>query len=460
MPYTCLCHLSYPMPAPSSQLTAHPPGSCTRVGDECDYSIRLNWDDRRSRVIDGPSEFVSRFVPKGPPSAGPLRFPSPSELLGEQGGGSRSMPGSPLPGQTSPHYVGGNGKRKTMTPPPGSGSGGFLSVNTLNVTSAPTGSLKSPRVTIQALSGPTSPDLTPPPLHPIDDGGVTTPSSQPPDTPGSTAASRPPRKKLKSSRAVAGGGPVDPSLQVVWQGTLLQPGETTAGTSSSTFGPAGSPMTTMATPAASSSLSLSLSSPGADEASGGGRPAGMAGGHHHSASTTSPDIGRLSVASPTASSSGFTVGGGSGLGIGSTASSDEQTTYYGVDMGQIDLDTGFNDDAKAISSPTLGRAQVFRVEEMAGPGMAVPAGVNSAAGLGDFVTRRQRQPSINSGGEDDYFLTEFGFGVQMAEAASSSGGYYDKPVPIRIPKSLEPLPAKYELTPETVRRRLANVECT
>lgn len=89
----------------------------------------------------------------------------------------------------------------------------------------------------------------------------------------------------------------------------------------------------------------------------------------------------------------------------------QTSTTWGVDRGFKDLDIGKNDDANAISgaSPTAMRSSL------------------------DLI--------INEDGE----LTpvEFGFGMQTNNiTAFEGGGYYDKPVPISIPRSLEPLPAK------------------
>jgi hypothetical protein len=87
----------------------------------------------------------------------------------------------------------------------------------------------------------------------------------------------------------------------------------------------------------------------------------------------------------------------------------QDTTTYGIDRGFKDLDIGKNDDANAItgSSPIVSRAHF----------------------------------DITSHGESLPF--EFGFGMETATSAFESGAsYYDKPVEIRIPRILEPLPPK------------------
>ena len=95
----------------------------------------------------------------------------------------------------------------------------------------------------------------------------------------------------------------------------------------------------------------------------------------------------------------------------------EPTSYYGVDRGFKDLDMGKNDDMNAItgSSPKLSRD------------------------LKDF---------LNDGtADDDDCATEFGFGVETNDLDYGPGGYYDKPVFIRIPRNLEPLPSKLRENP-------------
>lgn len=90
----------------------------------------------------------------------------------------------------------------------------------------------------------------------------------------------------------------------------------------------------------------------------------------------------------------------------------EPTSYYGVDRGFKDLDMGKNDDMNAItgSSPKLSRD------------------------VNDFF--------VDGTADDDDCATEFGFGVETNDLDYGPGGYYDKPVFIRIPRNLEPLPSK------------------
>ncbi|KAH8602690.1 fungal-specific transcription factor domain-containing protein [Bisporella sp. PMI_857] len=85
-----------------------------------------------------------------------------------------------------------------------------------------------------------------------------------------------------------------------------------------------------------------------------------------------------------------------------------QDTTYGVDRGFRDLDIGNNDDENAISgsSPTVSRDHLESKEgELFSP-------------------------------------IEFGFGTEVANNVFQNGTYYDNPVPICVPKVLEPLPSK------------------
>ena len=94
-------------------------------------------------------------------------------------------------------------------------------------------------------------------------------------------------------------------------------------------------------------------------------------------------------------------------------SSVERTTTYGFDTGAPDLDTAKNDDANAIMifSPPVSRENTLNGES--------------------------RRPSATEGD----FTEELGFGSRARDMAFEPGGYYAKPVPIKIPQALEPLPS-------------------
>lgn len=83
------------------------------------------------------------------------------------------------------------------------------------------------------------------------------------------------------------------------------------------------------------------------------------------------------------------------------------TTTWGVDRGFVDLDVPNNDDNNAISG-------------------ASPVALKSHLDM------------INDHGSPP----EFGFGMEISNTAFDSGNYYDKPVPINLPRVLEPLPKK------------------
>ncbi|KAH8815418.1 fungal-specific transcription factor domain-containing protein [Xylogone sp. PMI_703] len=104
----------------------------------------------------------------------------------------------------------------------------------------------------------------------------------------------------------------------------------------------------------------------------------------------------------------------------------QNTTTWGVDRGFKDLDIGKNDDTNAISgaSPTALRAHL------------------------DLI--------LDEDGE--FSPVEFGFGVQTTNTTTmfEGGGYYDKPVPISIPRALEPLPAKLLENPMNLLHHFLN----
>lgn len=133
----------------------------------------------------------------------------------------------------------------------------------------------------------------------------------------------------------------------------------------------------------------------------------------------SPDPRRLSVSSLLSAPPGMsyhndrTFGGGNrGAQDWSHQSHDiyQDTTTYGIDRGFKDLDIGKNDDMNAISgsSPVSTRAHL------------------------DLVL----------GADGEFLPMEFGFGMEESSTALENGAYYDKPVPVCIPRALEPLPSK------------------
>ncbi|KAI1328277.1 hypothetical protein F5Y16DRAFT_157658 [Xylariaceae sp. FL0255] len=93
------------------------------------------------------------------------------------------------------------------------------------------------------------------------------------------------------------------------------------------------------------------------------------------------------------------------------ARNSDEPTFYGIDRGLPDQDLGKNDDMNAIG----GSSPVFQREVLHNP---------------------SEEPAEDAG------WNEFGFGVETNDADEAGGGYYAKPVPIFIPRNLEPLPLK------------------
>lgn len=127
----------------------------------------------------------------------------------------------------------------------------------------------------------------------------------------------------------------------------------------------------------------------------------------------SPDIRRLSVSSLLSGPPGpagpvqYAPPSQRALNARTTLCLSEVTTYYGVDPGCPDLDLGLNDDANAIK----------RVKEEPGG----PAPVDDAS-TGESARGKER-------------------------GMTGPGGYYERPVPVRIPRDLEPLPTKLRENP-------------
>lgn len=105
---------------------------------------------------------------------------------------------------------------------------------------------------------------------------------------------------------------------------------------------------------------------------------------------------------------------GSYLGLDSKVNRLQQSTYYGIDRGFTDLDVGVNDDLNAITgaSPKLSRREIVGEEDA-----------------------------------EEEHPTEFGFGAYANEVDGFAGGYYDRPVIVRIPQTFEPLPDKLRDNP-------------
>lgn len=119
-----------------------------------------------------------------------------------------------------------------------------------------------------------------------------------------------------------------------------------------------------------------------------------------------PDLRRLSVNSLLTGPPGDNPSGYPEVHVRQYPIGDSSTTTYGFDLGHHDLDTPKNDDANAIA--------IF----------SPPAGSVGFANEGHYNSH-----------------TDSGYGgIRSKDIAFEKGGYYAKPVPIKISKSLEPLP--------------------
>ena len=133
------------------------------------------------------------------------------------------------------------------------------------------------------------------------------------------------------------------------------------------------------------------------------------------APVVAPDPRRLSVESllstPPANTgtSTFTLNEDSNSKSGWLPShSDEDSIFYGIDRGFEDLDVPKNDDHRVLSTA-----------------IRTPSGNNLLLGFADT---------------DSDSPAEFGFGLFGKNTTDDSGGYYSNPVPVTIPRSLDPLP--------------------
>jgi len=114
----------------------------------------------------------------------------------------------------------------------------------------------------------------------------------------------------------------------------------------------------------------------------------------------------LSRADPRLTVSSLLTASGDMFAVGVAASRERHGSSgnYGVDRGLPDLDVGRNQDANALESPTV-----------------------------------QAIPVVLENREHSYGCVVAG---QSSEDRVGSGGYYEEPVVIHIPRRLEPLPAK------------------
>ncbi|KAI9832423.1 MAG: hypothetical protein M1819_004412 [Sarea resinae] len=139
----------------------------------------------------------------------------------------------------------------------------------------------------------------------------------------------------------------------------------------------------------------------------------------------SPELRRLSVDSllsgPTRDDdrlfSGQLSGQVFGLQSFTPVDDDEETITYGLDRGFPDLDISKNDDANALS----GRTPFMSDDKL------------------DYILQSQS--------EDGLTLAEFAFSTPAKDTVFEKGGYYNQAVPVKLPKSLMPLPSPLQDNP-------------
>lgn len=392
-------------------LTWPPPSSCQRTGDACDYSIRLNWEGRRKK---NPGFETILFQPPSEPSSSSSsttrrharRRPSDTKSS-DTTVDSPSAPSSidaenaPIP-RSEPQTV--------LPPPPSSAKSVFpgMAVFTAQFGAPPRGDdgdelpLTSP--------GLASPIFSLPPPQAFSPNLAAGGYAVPPDSSQMAAARQSPYKRLRYS--VDLGSPhmtaqVSPPVSTATN-------DTASSSATPRFTSAG---LTGLTPAASvdSPLTPAASPPYSDE------------GMSRSSSSrqtvlASPDIRRMSVNSLLSGPPGpvqYAPPSQRTMNARTTLCLSEVTTQYGVDPGFPDLDLGKNDDHHAIRGLRLGNGQ----------------------GQGQ--------------GQDDF--REFHNADDKTFASSPEGtktkpshgpkGYYERPVPVCIPRDLEPLPAKLRENP-------------
>lgn len=378
--------------------------SCQRTGDACDYSIRLNWEGRRKK--NPGFETIQFQPPSDPPSSSTTTStttPTPTPAARRHARRPSDAKSTSTTVDTPPAAS----SNDAEPPPPRSTAKPVfpgMTVFTAQFVPPP------PRVddgddlplTSPALASPIF-SLPPPPPPPprgfspnLAAGGY----AVPPDS-GQTAAQaarQPPYKRLRYS--------VDLGSPHITAGVSPPVSTSANDTASSSATPRfASAALAGLTPAASvdSPLTPAASSPYSD------------GGVSRSSSSrqtvlASPDIRRMSVNSLLSGPPGpvqyappsqRTVNASTNLCLS------EVTTQYGVDPGFPDLDLGRNDDNHAIQGLRF-------------------AGLNHAGG----ETTSASSPEENK-----------------TKPLHGPKGYYERPVPVCIPRDLEPLPAKLRENP-------------
>lgn len=381
-------------PKLSVHLLTTEPSSCQRFGETCDYSIRLNWDGRRSKRPTAQEESEG---PKAAATAAAV-VDTPTVVVPE-----------PTPGALRKSYtfpiVGPSPTSSLISPPQGStpfelvlGKRGKDDIDLQN------GTIHVPQAGYlhSSISGPSVPSgltLTVPPNGTSD----TIPESRVPnntDKPDATAPSiTRPRKRTKSL-AEAGGITLTRSSSFISTASSLSVVSSPLGSSrilQSCFEPGSAgPLT----PALSSAYSddeyrvtgyLGVPSPSSARSR---RPSSQSTSHSRLVFRDRKPSFSLPAAY-----------------LDNAFDDADADSCYGYDIGAEDKDLGTNDDSKAVSNATSDIADA----------MDAPLGF-SIATASRFDDIPVLAPVI---------------------APPCKHGYYREPVSIRIPRELEPLPSKY-----------------
>lgn len=383
--------------------------SCQRTGDVCDYSIRLNWEGRRKKnpgfetiLFQTPSE------PASSSSSSTTRRHArrPSDAKSTVSTTTTTTSTSPKDPENGPVPRSEPQDQAGLPPPPPSSTKRTFPGMTVFTTQfgansrddADDPSLASPGLASPIFSLPApsafSPNLT--------SGGYVVP----PDSSQMATARQPPYKRLRYSVDMSSphmNAQVSPPISTSTNdcaSSSATPRFTSAGLS----GP---------TPAASadSPLTPAASSPYSDE----GVSRSVSSRHTVLAS---PDIRRMSVNSLLSGPPGpviYAPPSQRALNARTNLCLSEVKTYYGVDPGFPDLDLGKNDDQNAIIGLRPGSGQ----------------------SPDDFKDVYADEDATANSPE----------GTSKSKAAYERKGYYERPVPVRIPQDLEPLPAKLRDNP-------------
>lgn len=373
--------------------------SCQRTGEACDYSIRLNWEGRKKK---NPGFETVLFQTPSESSSSSRRRLSDAKSASSTATTSRETEDQQSPSAASP-------VAEEQADRPRSGPQSATSPQNASSQISIPGS----GVFVGQYGGPIqnngespplcSPDLVSPvfslprphtsSVEAIATGGYVTLS----EASQSGAARPPPFKRLRYSVDL---GSAQQPPQISSPVSMNDPGSAAA-TPRFLSASVDSPLT----PAVSSPYSE-------DGTSRSSQP--------RQAAVSSPDIRRMSVNSLLSGPPGpagpvqYAPPSQRAMNARTTLCLSEVTTFYGVDPGFPDLDMGLNDDANAIRGLRLGNGQ-YREE----PKDSVP----------------EDEPSA---GESDRGKEKGLIGPK---------GYYERPVPVRIPRDLEPLPAKLRENP-------------